>query len=93
MNRWLTVILLVLVVLVGAMGLRNLVVHAQPAVANGMSSPVLMAGTSAPVPPDPWSGTSAPVPPDPWSGTSAPVPPDPWNGTSAPVPPDPWGVR
>ena len=78
MNRWLTVFVLVLVVLVGAMGLRNLVVNAQPAAANGTASPVLMAGTSAPVPPDAWSGTSAPVPPDAWSGTSAPVPPDPW---------------
>jgi hypothetical protein len=79
MNRWLTVGILVLLVLVGAMGLRNVVVNAQPAVANGGMNPVIMAGTTSPVPPDPWSGTTSPVPPDPWSGTTSPVPPDPWS--------------
>ena len=69
MSRWLTVVILVLLVLTAAVGIRNLVVS-QPAVA----------GTSAPVPPTPWmlAGTSAPVPPTPWMGTSAPVPPTPW---------------
>jgi hypothetical protein len=75
MNRWLVLAVLVLLVLAGAMATRSIVV----------------AGTSAPVPPGPWfAGTSAPVPPGPWMGTSAPVPPGPWMGTSAPVPPGPW---
>jgi hypothetical protein len=76
MNRWLTVGILVLLVLVGAMGLRNVVVNAQPAMANGGTNPVMMAGTTAPVPPEPLSGTTAPVPPEPLSGTTAPVPPE-----------------
>jgi hypothetical protein len=76
MNRWLVLAVLVLLVLAGAMATRSIVV---------------VAGTSAPVPPGPWfAGTSAPVPPGPWMGTSAPVPPGPWMGTSAPVPPGPW---
>lgn len=66
-NRWITLTVLVLLVLVGAMQLRNTVV----------------AGTAAPVPPTPWmvAGTAAPVPPTPWmvAGTAAPVPPTPWN--------------
>jgi hypothetical protein len=74
MNRWLTVVTLVLLVLVGAMGLRNLVVNAQPAMAIGGTNPVILAGTSAPVPPEPPFMTA---PSEPLSGTSAPVPPEP----------------
>jgi len=68
MHRWLTVVILVLLVLTAAVGIRNLI--ANPAVA----------GTGAPVPPTPWvvAGTGAPVPPTPWMGTGAPVPPTPW---------------
>jgi hypothetical protein len=68
--KWLTLVVLVLLVLAGAMGIRNLVVNGQAAVAGG----------SAPVPPSPWlmAGGSAPVPPSPWFGGSAPVPPSPW---------------
>lgn len=61
MGRWVVVVVLVLLVLVGAMGLRNAVV------ANGGTSPVLVAGGGAPVPPTPWFGGGAPVPPTPWS--------------------------
>ncbi len=70
MNRWLTVVVLVLLVLAGAMGIRNLVTQSQPAVAGG----------TAPVPPTPWliAGGTAPVPPTPWFGGTAPVPPTPW---------------
>lgn len=55
MNRWLTVAVLVLLVLTGAMGLKAL---------SGERS--LMAVTSAPVPITPWAVTSAPVPITPW---------------------------
>ena len=78
MNRWLTVAVLVLLVLVGAMGLHN----------------QMVASTSSPVPPTPWlaASTSSPVPPTPWlaASTSSPVPPTPWRSTSSPVPPTPW---
>lgn len=69
MDRWLTVVILVLLLLTAAVGIRNLVAS-QPTVA----------GTGAPVPPSPWmlAGTGAPVPPSPWMGTGAPVPPSPW---------------
>ncbi len=71
MSRKLTVVLLVLMILVGAMGLKT-VVTAQD---NGA---VIMANGSAPVPPTPWKNGSAPVPPTPWKNGSAPVPPTPW---------------
>lgn len=76
MNRWQTVAVLVLLVLVGAMGLRNVVLNAQPAMAVGGTNPVILAGTSAPVPPEPPVFT-APMPSQPLNGTSAPVPPEP----------------
>ncbi len=68
MNRWLAVAAVVLLVLVGAMGLRNLLVN--PAVAS----------TTSPVPPTPWAvaSTTSPVPPTPWMSTTSPVPPTPW---------------
>jgi hypothetical protein len=74
MNRWQTVAILVLLVLVGAMGLRNVVLNAQPAMAIGQTNPVILAGTSAPVPPEPHFTTAST---EPLSGTSAPVPPEP----------------
>lgn len=76
MNRWLTVGVLVLLVLVGAMGLRNMVVNAQPSMASSGSNPVILAGTTAPVPPEPPAFT-APMPNGTLSGTTAPVPPEP----------------
>jgi hypothetical protein len=68
MNRWLTVVILVLLVLTAGVGLRNIMAH--PTVAS----------TGAPVPPSPWltASTGAPVPPSPWASTGAPVPPSPW---------------
>jgi len=71
MKKWTTLVLVVMLVLVGAMGLRNLML------AHAGQAPVVVANGSAPVPPTPWNG-SAPVPPTPWNG-SAPVPPTPWN--------------
>ncbi len=64
MNRWFAVGLLVLLVLVAAMGLRN--VMAQPT----SQTPSVVAFSSAPVPPTPWQSASF---------SSAPVPPTPWN--------------
>jgi hypothetical protein len=82
MSRISTVVLLAMLVLAGAMGLKTV------ATSHGSGS-VMMANGSAPVPPTPWRNGSAPVPPTPWKNGSAPVPPTPWNG-SAPVPPTPW---
>ena len=79
MSKWLVVVVLALLVLTSAMGLKAL---STPALAN----------TTAPVPPTPWmlANTTAPVPPTPWMNTTAPVPPTPWANTTAPVPPTPW---
>lgn len=71
MSRKLAVVLLVMLVLTGAMGLKTIVTaHA--------SGPVLMANGGAPVPPSPWKNGGAPVPPSPWKNGGAPVPPSPW---------------
>ena len=71
MSRKLAVVLLVMVVLTGAMGLKTiLTTHA--------SGAVLMANGGAPVPPSPWKNGGAPVPPSPWKNGGAPVPPSPW---------------
>jgi hypothetical protein len=59
MSRKLTVVLLAMLVLVGAMGLKTVVVT------HGDGS-VIMANGSAPLPPTPWKNGSAPLPPTPW---------------------------
>lgn len=69
MSRKLTVILLVMLVLTGAMGLKAIVTSH----GNGA---VMMANGAAPAPPTPWNG-AAPAPPTPWNG-AAPAPPTPW---------------
>lgn len=71
MSRKLTVVLLAMMVLAGAMSLKTVVTAHD----NGA---VIMANGSAPVPPTPWKNGSAPVPPTPWKNGSAPVPPTPW---------------
>ncbi len=71
MSRISTAVLLAMLVLAGAMGLKTVVTT------HGDSS-VMMANGSAPVPPTPWRNGSAPVPPTPWKNGSAPVPPTPW---------------
>jgi hypothetical protein len=59
MSRRLTVVLLTMLVLVGAMSLKTVVVtHSDNA--------VIMANGGAPVPPVPWKNGGAPVPPVPW---------------------------
>jgi len=59
MSRILTVVLLAMLVLAGAMSLKTVVVT------HGDGS-AIMANGSAPVPPNPWANGSAPVPPNPW---------------------------
>jgi hypothetical protein len=59
MSRKLTVVLLAMLVLVGAMGLKTVVVT------HGDGS-TIMANGSAPLPPNPWKNGSAPLPPNPW---------------------------
>ena len=71
MSRKLTVILLAMLVLAGAMSLKTVVV------AHSDGS-VIMANGGAPVPPTPWKNGGAPVPPTPWKNGGAPVPPTPW---------------
>ena len=68
MSRKLTALLLAMLVLAGAMGLKTVVA----AHSNGA---VMVANGSAPVPPPSgWNG-SAPVPPPSYRNASAPVPP------------------
>jgi hypothetical protein len=73
MSRKLTVILLVMLVLVGAMSLKTVVVT------HGDGS-VIMANGGAPEPPRPWKNGGAPEPPPmPWKNGGAPEPPPmPW---------------
>ena len=82
MNRWVTVVVLVMLVLAGAMGLRNLATAKAPA--------VLTANGSGPIPPSPWMNGSGPIPPSPWMNGSGPIPPSPWMNGSGPIPPSPW---
>ena len=58
MSRISSAIVLAMLVLTGAMGLKTVVTtHAD--------SSVLVANGTAPIPPTPWNGT-APIPPTPW---------------------------
>ncbi len=78
MSRISSAIVLAMLVLTGAMGLKTVVTT------HGDSS-VLMANGTAPVPPTPWKNGTAPVPPTPWKNGTAPVPPTPVerHGTSS----------
>ena len=82
MSRISSAIVLAMLVLTGAMGLKTVLTT------HGDSS-VLMANGTAPVPQTPWKNGTAPVPQTPWKNGTAPVPQTPWNGT-APVPQTPW---
>lgn len=73
MNRWLTVVVVALLVLVGAMGLKTAVV------ADSSDAPIVTANGHGPVPPTPWKNGHGPVPPTPWKNGHGPVPPTPWN--------------
>ena len=67
-------VVLVLLVLVAAMGLRSLTVDLNPG-----AGPTLVANGPCPVPPTPWKNGPGPVPPTPWKNGPGPVPPTPWN--------------
>jgi hypothetical protein len=71
MSRKLTVVLLAMLVLAGAMSLKTVVV----AQSDGS---VIMANGGAPAPPTPWKNGGAPAPPTPWKNGGAPAPPTPW---------------
>lgn len=71
MYRKLAVVLLVMLVLVAAMGLKTIVT------AHGDGA-ILMAAGSAPAPPTPYKAGSAPAPPTPYRAGSAPAPPTPY---------------
>ena len=68
MNKWLMVVVLVLLVLTSAMGL------------NALSTHPTQANTGSPMPPTPWlaANTGSPMPPTPWANTGSPMPPTPW---------------
>jgi hypothetical protein len=70
MSRKLTVVLLAMLVLVGAMSLKTVVVT------HGDGS-VILANGGAPMPPIPWKNGGAPMPPIPWNNGKAPQPPTP----------------
>jgi len=72
MSKWLSVVVLVMLILVGAMGLRGIVMSRSQA-------PVLLAVAGGPVPPSPWHVAGGPVPPSPWRVAGGPVPPSPWS--------------
>ncbi|MGC2671658.1 MAG: hypothetical protein WA299_07315 [Candidatus Acidiferrum sp.] len=71
MSKKLVVVLLVMLVLVGAMGLKTLVT----AHADGS---VIMANGTAPNPPTPYRNGTAPNPPTPYKNGTAPNPPTPY---------------
>ena len=60
MNRWLSVVVVVMLVLAGAVGLRNIA-------SVNSAAPVLTANGTGPVPPSPWMNGTGPVPPSPWN--------------------------
>jgi hypothetical protein len=61
MSRKLTVILLAMLVLAGAMGLKTALA------AHGNDTVIVALGGGGPVPPSPWKlGGGGPVPPSPW---------------------------
>ena len=64
MNRWTVVVALVLLVLLSAIGVRNLAMTA-----SADAAPIMMAnGSGPPPPPPPWqNGSGPPPPPPPWN--------------------------
>ena len=74
MQKWLSVVVLTLAVMVAAMGVQNLTVRT-----SGNTQPLLAAWGGAPVPPTPaglWGGAPVPATPTHWGG--APVPRTPY---------------
>ena len=81
MQKWLSVAVLTLAVMVSAMGVRNLTVQA-----SGSAQPLVAAWGGAPVPKTPMLWGGAPVPKTPmfWGGAPVPKTLGLWGG--APVP-------
>jgi hypothetical protein len=71
-DRMKVVVALVLLVLLSAVGLKNL------ATAQASDAPIVVAHGGGPVPPPPWQHGGGPVPPPPWQHGGGPVPPPPW---------------
>jgi len=69
MGKWLTLVVLALSLLTGAMSLK--------AISPGSS--VLVANTTAQPPSIPWNNTTAQPPSIPWNNTTAQPPSIPWN--------------
>jgi hypothetical protein len=79
MSNKLAAVVLAMLVLVGAMGLKTV------ATAHHSDGAVFMAAGSAPTPPPPYRAGSAPTPPPPYRAGSAPTPPPPYrSGISIP---------
>jgi hypothetical protein len=72
-NKWKVVVAVVLLVLISAVGIRNL---AMTVVAS--DAPVLVADGGGPPPPPPWKDGGGPPPPPPWKDGGGPPPPPPW---------------
>jgi hypothetical protein len=68
MSKWLAVVVLVMLVLTGAMGLRNIV--------SANAGAITVAHGGAPLPPNYWSHGGAPLPPNFSSHGGAPLPPN-----------------
>jgi hypothetical protein len=62
MNRWMLVVVLVLLVLTSAMGLQALANSTGPM----PPTPWLAANSTGPMPPTPWANSTGPMPPTPW---------------------------
>jgi len=81
MNKWLMLVVLVLVVLTAAMGFKNIATSFDGGVTVNAPS-WMMAPTTAPAPAVPWglAPTTAPAPAVPWglAPTTAPAPAVPW---------------
>jgi hypothetical protein len=68
MSKWIAVVVLVMLVLTGAMGLRNIV--------SANAGTITVSNGGAPLPPNVWSNGGAPLPPNVWSNGGAPLPPN-----------------
>jgi hypothetical protein len=80
MSRKLSALLLAMLILAGAMGLKTVV-------AAHNDGAVMMANGAAPVPPPSYLNGAAPVPPPSYMNGAAPVPPPSYLNGAAPVPP------
>jgi len=71
MSRKLNSLLLAMLVLTAAMGLKTIA-------AAQSHAPVMVANAGGPTPPTPWKNAGGPTPPTPWKNAGGPTPPTPW---------------